>query len=133
MPPPFAFPLGAARRFRASRRVGTGLSFEEHARQARIKRLRQLSAGWRDRVARVVSAADGFSLEGLLATIEVLKELALKAPKLSRMNSKIARRLNVQFVPSNMFTVWFERVYARRDGRWQYLSHRTVHGPTYGS
>src|SRR5205823_5057061 len=29
------------------------------------------------------------------------------------------------------FTVWFERVYARRDGRWQYLSHRTVHGPTY--
>ena len=24
------------------------------------------------------------------------------------------------------FTVWFERVYARRDGRWQFLSHRTV-------
>jgi hypothetical protein len=31
------------------------------------------------------------------------------------------------------FTVWFERVYALRNGRWQYLSHRTVHGPTYGS
>jgi uncharacterized protein DUF4440 len=31
------------------------------------------------------------------------------------------------------FTVWFERVYAYRDGRWQYLSHRTVHGPTYGN
>ena len=30
------------------------------------------------------------------------------------------------------FTVWFERVYAFRNGRWQYLSHRTVHGPTYG-
>ena len=29
------------------------------------------------------------------------------------------------------FTVWFERVYARRDGRWQYLSHRTVDGPNY--
>ena len=29
------------------------------------------------------------------------------------------------------FTVWFERVYALRHGRWQYLSHRTVHGPTY--
>ena len=28
------------------------------------------------------------------------------------------------------FTVWFERVYARRDGRWQFLSHRTVNGPT---
>jgi ketosteroid isomerase-like protein len=29
------------------------------------------------------------------------------------------------------FTVWFERVYALRNGRWQYLSHRTVNGPTY--
>ena len=26
-------------------------------------------------------------------------------------------------------SVWFERVYARRNGTWQYLSHRTVHGP----
>ena len=31
------------------------------------------------------------------------------------------------------FTVWFERVYTRRSGRWQYVSHRTVHGPTYFS
>ena len=31
------------------------------------------------------------------------------------------------------FTVWFERVYARRNGQWQYVSHRTVHGPTYTS
>ncbi len=31
------------------------------------------------------------------------------------------------------FTVWFERVYARRNGQWQYLSHRTVHGPTFGA
>ena len=30
------------------------------------------------------------------------------------------------------FSVWFERVYAKRNGQWQYLSHRTVHGPTYG-
>ena len=30
------------------------------------------------------------------------------------------------------FTVWFVRVYARRNGQWQYVSHRTVHGPTYG-
>ena len=29
------------------------------------------------------------------------------------------------------FTVWFERVYTKRGGRWQYVSHRTVHGPTY--
>jgi ketosteroid isomerase-like protein len=29
------------------------------------------------------------------------------------------------------FIVWFERVYTRRGGSWQYVSHRTVHGPTY--
>jgi hypothetical protein len=29
------------------------------------------------------------------------------------------------------FTVWYERVYAKRDGKWQYLSHRTVNGPIY--
>ena len=29
------------------------------------------------------------------------------------------------------FTVWYERVFARRNGQWQYLSHRTVDGPTY--
>lgn len=31
------------------------------------------------------------------------------------------------------FSVWFERVYAKREGRWIYLSHRTVHGPTFGA
>jgi hypothetical protein len=30
------------------------------------------------------------------------------------------------------FSVWYERVYAKRDGKWIYLSHRTVHGPTFG-
>jgi|SRR5579862_8463011 len=30
------------------------------------------------------------------------------------------------------FSVWYERVYAKRDGKWTYLSHRTVHGPTFG-
>jgi hypothetical protein len=29
------------------------------------------------------------------------------------------------------FTVWYERVYAKREGKWQYLSHRTVDGPIY--
>jgi len=30
------------------------------------------------------------------------------------------------------FSVWFERVYQKQNGRWLYLSHRTTHGPTYG-
>jgi hypothetical protein len=32
-------------------------------------------------------------------------------------------------VPPRLLSVWFERVYAKRNGRWQFLSHRTVHGP----
>jgi len=31
------------------------------------------------------------------------------------------------------FSVWFERVYEKRDGKWIYLSRRTVHGPTFGA
>jgi ketosteroid isomerase-like protein len=34
--------------------------------------------------------------------------------------------------PRSWFAVWFERIYAKRNGHWVYLSHRTVHGPTYG-
>lgn len=30
------------------------------------------------------------------------------------------------------FSVWFERVYRKQNGQWLYVSHRTVHGPTYG-
>jgi len=31
------------------------------------------------------------------------------------------------------FGVWYEKVYAKRDGRWVYLSHRTVDGAHYGT
>jgi len=31
------------------------------------------------------------------------------------------------------FYVWYQKVYARRDGRWVYLSHRTVDGAHYGN
>src|SRR5579871_3164677 len=35
--------------------------------------------------------------------------------------------------PNNSwFSVWFERVYAKRNCQWLYVSHRTVHGPTRG-
>jgi uncharacterized protein DUF4440 len=30
------------------------------------------------------------------------------------------------------FAVWYEKIYQKRDGRWIYLSHRTVHGAAYG-
>mgnify|MGYP001209744788 CR=1 FL=1 len=29
------------------------------------------------------------------------------------------------------FSFWYIRVYEQRQGRWRYLSHRTVHGPIY--
>jgi Domain of unknown function (DUF4440) len=31
--------------------------------------------------------------------------------------------------PGQLNTIWFERVWAKRAGRWQWLSHRTVWGP----
>ena len=60
-------PLGA----RAIARARTGVTPEEHAKQARMKRLRQLADGWRDRVARVRAAAEGLTREELLAAIDV--------------------------------------------------------------
>jgi hypothetical protein len=32
--------------------------------------------------------------------------------------------------PGKLNSIWFERVYFKRNGQWQFLSHRTVHGPT---
>ncbi len=32
-------------------------------------------------------------------------------------------------INSGHLYVWFERVYAKRNGQWQHLSHRTVRGP----
>jgi ketosteroid isomerase-like protein len=31
---------------------------------------------------------------------------------------------------ASMSSIWFERVWAKRDGRWIFLSHRTTHGPS---
>ena len=31
--------------------------------------------------------------------------------------------------PARLNSIWFERVYAKRNGQWPFLSHRTVHGP----
>jgi ketosteroid isomerase-like protein len=31
---------------------------------------------------------------------------------------------------ASMSSIWYERVWAKRDGRWIFLSHRTVHGPS---
>ena len=33
--------------------------------------------------------------------------------------------------PGQLNSIWFERVYAKRNGASQWLSHRTVHGPTF--
>jgi methylphosphotriester-DNA--protein-cysteine methyltransferase len=66
---------------RAIIQARTGVTPEEHARQARIKRLRQLRDDWKDRVARVVKAAEGLTRDELLAAIEQLKERAAAAKK----------------------------------------------------
>ena len=30
------------------------------------------------------------------------------------------------------FSCWFEHIYEKQNGKWKYVSHRTVYGPTYG-
>jgi hypothetical protein len=30
------------------------------------------------------------------------------------------------------FAVWFERIYQKQNGRWIFISQRTVHGASYG-
>jgi len=41
---------------------------------------------------------------------------------------------HMQHVPEDRawFSIWYEKVYVKRNGQWLYLSHRTVHGATYG-
>ena len=34
--------------------------------------------------------------------------------------------------PRSWFSVWYERIYANRNGQWVMVSHRTVNGPNYG-
>jgi hypothetical protein len=34
--------------------------------------------------------------------------------------------------PQAWFSCWYERVYEKRNGKWVYLSHRTVHNPVRG-
>ena len=31
------------------------------------------------------------------------------------------------------FSVWFEKIYAKRNGQWLYVSHKTVNGANYGA
>jgi hypothetical protein len=43
----------------------------------------------------------------------------------------------IGYIPSSpegrrWFYVWYQKVYAKRDGRWIYLSHRSVNGAHYG-
>jgi hypothetical protein len=53
----------------------------------------------------------------------------------------IAYGRSISFVPGRAATTpsqgwssaWYERVYEKRAGQWQIVSHRTVFGPTYGS
>ena len=46
-----------------------------------------------------------------------------------RYVSLFAPRNRESLAPARLSSIWFERVYAWRNGQWQFLSHRTVHGP----
>ena len=44
---------------------------------------------------------------------------------------RVRARTGTTNAAQRAFSFWYVRVYARRDGQWRYLSHRTVHGPVY--
>ncbi len=44
---------------------------------------------------------------------------------------RVRARTGTPNAAQRAFSFWYIRVYARRDGQWTYLSHRTVHGPVY--
>jgi ketosteroid isomerase-like protein len=44
---------------------------------------------------------------------------------------RVRARTGATNAAQRAFSFWYIRVYARRDGQWRYLSHRTVHGPVY--
>ena len=44
---------------------------------------------------------------------------------------RVLARTGTTNAAQRAFSFWYIRVYARRDGQWRYLSHRTVHGPVY--
>lgn len=61
------------------------------------------------------------------STIEMLGDLAITHGRyVSLYMPKNRNNAN----PAQLSTIWFERVWAKRDGQWKWLSHRTVHGPT---
>ena len=70
-------PVGA----RALARAKTGLSKEEYAKRKRLKLLHQLRDGWRERVQKLVAAAEGLTREEIFVAIETLRHLARKAPR----------------------------------------------------
>ena len=59
-------------------------------------------------------------------TVEMHGDIAITY---GRYVSLFAPRNRDSSEPARLSSIWFERVYARRNGQWQFLSHRTVHGP----
>ena len=44
---------------------------------------------------------------------------------------RVLARTGGPIADQRSFSFWYVRVYAKRDGAWKYLSHRTVNGPDY--
>jgi hypothetical protein len=80
------------------------------------------------RSARGIVAAGGPALAGALAPAAG----AADAP--AGACAEVLARPTSSWCTANgrrWFYVWYDKVYARRDGRWVYLSHRTVDGAHY--
>ena len=79
-----ATPVGT----RALVRARAGKTFEARARDARLDRLKESRNGWRDRIDRVLAAADKLNRDELLEVIDELKKLT----RLRKTNSDAWRK-----------------------------------------
>ena len=71
------------------------------------------------------------SLDGRYSQREVDSQQAEIHGDVAITMGRLRARSGGPVAEQRSFSFWYVRVYAQRDGEWKYLSHRTVHGPTY--
>ncbi len=71
------------------------------------------------------------SLSGRYAAREVDSQQVEIHGDVAITMGRVRARTGTANAVQRTFSFWYVRVYARREGAWTYLSHRTVHGPVY--
>ena len=89
------------------------------------------------------TGGDPFRVDNRAQWMAVVKSAPYASRELDRVRVEMHGDVAITYgryvgnIPSSpagrqWFAVWYQKVYAKRDGRWLYLSHRTVDGAHYG-